>query len=124
MGKDMRTWIQQLERMGELSTVSNRVNAEVDIGRYLFKEKERALLFNNVENHSGWKVLGQAPANWRQIGLAFDTDPANIVREFARRVDKGLVKCRMVTSGPVKEVVLKEGLWMLEKLYISRALTA
>ncbi len=103
----MRTWIQQLERAGELATVNDRVDVEFDIGQYLFKEKEKALLFDNVANHPGWKVLGQAPANWRQIGLAFDTEPDNIVREFARRVDTGLVSCRTVASGPVKEVVLK-----------------
>ena len=108
MAKDMRTWIQQLERAGELATVNNRVDVEFDIGQYLFKEKEKALLFDNVANHPGWKVLGQAPANWRQIGLAFNTEPENIVREFARRVDTGLVSCRTVASGPVKEVVLKD----------------
>ncbi len=105
--KDMRSWISQLEQAGELSRVSDGVSTEFDIGRYLFESKEKALLFENVKNHPGWKVLGQAPANWRQIGLAFGTEPKNIVAEFASRVDRGLVKCKMVDSGPVKEVVLK-----------------
>ena len=106
MAKDMRTWISQLEEAGELSGVSDEVSVEVDIGRHLFESKEKALLFDNVKNYPGWKVLGQAPANWRQIGLAFGTETKNIVSEFASRVDKGLVKCKMVDSGPVKEVVL------------------
>jgi len=106
MAKDMRSWISQLEEAGELTRVSDEVSVEVDIGRHLFESKEKALLFENVKNHPGWKVLGQAPANWRQIGLAFGTETRNIVSEFASRVDKGLVKCKMVDSGPVKEVVL------------------
>ena len=108
MAKDMRTWMRELEQAGELSTVSERVNTEFDVGQYLFKTKEKALLFDNIENHPGWKLLGQAPANWRQIGLAFDTEPGNIVNEFARRVDKGIVGCQMVNSGPVQEVVLTD----------------
>ena len=107
MAKDMRTWIEQLKKAGELSTVGNEVSVEVDVGRCLFESKEKALLFDNVKNHPEWKVLGQAPANWRQIALAFGTEKENIVREFASRVDRGLVKCKMVNSGPVKEVVLK-----------------
>ena len=106
MAKDMRSWISQLEGAGELTRVSDEVSVEVDIGRSLFASKEKALLFENVKNHPGWKVLGQAPANWRQIGLAFETEPKKVVPEFASRVDKGLVKCKMVDSGPVKEVVL------------------
>ncbi len=106
MAKDMRSWIGQLEEAGELSTVGGEVHVEVDIGGRLFESKDKALLFDNVTDYPGWRVLGQAPANWRQIGLAFETDAQNVVPEYARRVAPGLVKCKMVDSGPVKEVVL------------------
>lgn len=106
MAKDMRSWIKQLEQAGELSNVNDEVNVDVDIGQHLFEAKEKALLFDNIKGFSGWKVLGQAPANWRQIGLAFEAEPRNIVPEFARRIDQGLVKCKMVDTGPVKDVVL------------------
>ncbi len=107
MAQDMRTWMTQLEEAGELSKVSDEVSVEVDIGRRLFESKEKALLFENIKDHPRWKVLGQAPANWRQIALAFDTEARNVVREFTSRVDRGLAKCEMVNSGPVKEVILK-----------------
>jgi 2,5-furandicarboxylate decarboxylase 1 len=106
MAKDMRSWIALLEEAGELSRVSDGVSVDAGIGQNLFKSRDMALLFDNVKDYPGWKVLGQAPANWRQIGLAFETEPGNVVNEFARRVDKGLVPCKMVSSGPVKEVVL------------------
>ena len=89
MAKDMRSWINQLEEAGELLQVGDEVNTEVDIGRRLFDEKEKALLFDNVKSHPGWRVLGQAPANWRQIGLAFGMETRNTVSEFAGRVDSG-----------------------------------
>jgi 2,5-furandicarboxylate decarboxylase 1 len=107
MAKDMRSWLSQLEEAGELERVRDEVSVDVDIGRRLYAEKQKALLFERVKDLPGWRVLGQAPANWRQIGLAFGVEPKDIVREFASRVDKGLVKCKMVSSGPVKEVVWK-----------------
>ncbi len=106
MAKDMRSWIKQLEEAGELSRVGEEVSVDVEIGQHLFESREKALLFDKVRDYPGWRVLGQAPANWRQIGLAFATETRNIVSEFARRVDTGLVKCKMVDSGPVKEMVL------------------
>ena len=106
MAKDMRTYMEQLERAGELTQVSGEVTVEVDIGRRLFESKDKALLFENVKGFPGWRVLGQAPANMRHIGLAFDTPPNYVVKEFARRVDQGLVKCKMVDTGPVKQKIL------------------
>jgi 2,5-furandicarboxylate decarboxylase 1 len=106
MAKDMRSYLEQLERAGELTRVSDQVDVDVDIGRRLFESKDKALLFDKVKDYPGWNVLGQAPANMRHIGLAFGTEPNRVVTEFARRIDKGLVKCSMVDSGPVKQRIL------------------
>lgn len=107
MVKDMRTWISQLEKADELLKVSEEVDTEVDIGNHLSSSFDKALLFDNIKGYPGWKVLGQAPANWRQIGLAVGVEPQALVQELASRIDKGLVPCNMVDTGPVKEVILK-----------------
>jgi len=107
MSKDMRTYINQLEETGELMRVDDKVNVEADIANRLFVEKEKALLFDNVSNYPGWKVLGQAPANMRHIALAFDTEPGEVIRDYSRRLDKGLVAAKMVHTGPVKEEIAK-----------------
>ena len=108
MTKDMRTWIGQLEEAGELTKISDEVNIECDIATRLGASREKALLFENVKSRPGWKVLGQAPANMRQVGIAFGIDKEEVNREFARRMDRGLTQCKMVSSGPVKEIVLKD----------------
>jgi 2,5-furandicarboxylate decarboxylase 1 len=108
MPRDMRSYMDQLETSGELVRIKDEVDVEVEIGRRLFESREKALLFENVKNYQGWKVLGQAPANMRHIALAFDTEPRKVVAEFARRVDHGLVTCKMVGSGPIKDIVLGE----------------
>ena len=78
----------------------------MDIGQRLFGSRDKALLFDKVKDYPGWKVLGQAPANMRHIGLALGTEPNKIVTEFASRLGKGLVKCSMVDSGPLKQKIL------------------
>lgn len=118
MAKDMRSWISQLEKAGELVRITDEVNLEYEMSERLAGSKEKALLFENVKAHPKWKVLGQAPANMRQIGIAFGTEKEKVCSEFARRVDKGLTKCSVVGSGPVKEIVLKGSDVQLTKLPI------
>ena len=93
----MRSWIAQLENAGELVRMKEEVDPKANMSAYLWSSKEKALLFENVKNHPGWKVLGQAPANMRHVGLAFGTEAKQAVREFARRVDQGLIP---ENSGP------------------------
>jgi 2,5-furandicarboxylate decarboxylase 1 len=109
MSPDMRSYITQLEQAGELEHVTDPVDVDGEVGRRLFASRERALLFENVFDFPGWKILGQAPANMRQIGIAFETTPDDVVNTFAARIDKGLIPCRTVDQGPVQERV-----WMDE----------
>ncbi len=116
MVKDMRSYMDQLEKAGEMKRVTEEVNVLVDIGRRLFVSEETALLFENVKGYPAWKVLGQAPANMRHIGLAMAAAPKEIVSEFARRVDRGLIKCKIVDTGPVKDIIRKGNDVNLRKL--------
>ncbi len=104
----MRTWIKQLEEENELVRVKDEVDPKANMSAYLHQSKEKALLFENVKNHPGWKVLGQAPANMRHVGLAFGTQAKDAIREFARRADQGLTACKAVDRGPVKEVIFRD----------------
>ena len=80
----MRSWISQLEKAGELSRNTDEVRSEV-IGWLLAESKEKALLLENVTGYPGWKVLGRAPANMRQVAIAFETEKEAVNREYARR---------------------------------------
>ena len=85
--------------------MKEEVDPKANMSAYLWSSKEKALLFENVKNHPGWRVLGQAPANMRHVGLAFGTEAKQAIREFARRVDQGFIPPRIVDRGPVKEVI-------------------
>ena len=108
MAKDMRSWIRQLEEVDELIRIKDEVDPKMNMSAFLCNSKEKALLFENVKNHPGWKVLGQAPANMRHVGIAFGTKAKEAITEFVRRMDQGLIACRMVNNGPVKDVILKD----------------
>ena len=108
MAKDMRTWIKQLEEENELVRVKDEVDPKANMSAYLHQSKEKALLFENVKNHPDWKVLGQAPANMRHVGLAFGTQAKDAIKEFVRRADQGLTDCKVVDRVPVKEVIFRD----------------
>ena len=59
MAKDMRSWIKQLEEANELTRIKEEVDPKVNMSAFLWQSKEKALLFENVKSHRGWKVLGQ-----------------------------------------------------------------
>jgi UbiD family decarboxylase len=68
--KDMRTWIDELERAGELIRVDKPVDPLTQMGALLYQSREKAIFFENLPH--GWRSLGQAPANVRQAALACD----------------------------------------------------
>src|SRR5688572_903522 len=104
MPRDMRSWIGELEAAGELLHIRKTVDPQTQMGALLYQSRERALLFEDVVGHPGWRVLGQAPANLRHAAVAFDTPLQGLIPRVAE-----LLGCRvppkMVSSGPVKEVV-------------------
>jgi 2,5-furandicarboxylate decarboxylase 1 len=107
MAKDMRTFLRSLEEAKEVAHVAEEIDVDGEMARRLFTSREKALFFENVKDFPGWKVLGQAPANMRHIGLALGVEPKQVVREMATRVENGLIPCQMVESGPVKDVILR-----------------
>jgi len=107
MAKDMRTYIGQLEEAGELDHVRDPVDVDGEVARRLFASHNRALMFERIQDFPEWKILGQAPANMRHIALAFETSPDHVVNTFAERIDKGLVACRIVPGGPVKDRIIR-----------------
>jgi len=107
MPKDQRDWIRQLDEAGELLHIRKEVDTQVSMGALVYESTEKALLFENIKGHPGWKCLAQAPANWRHFGLSFGVPKEKVVEEYARRIGQGPSPCTIVSSGPVKEVVWK-----------------
>ena len=105
MGKDIRSWIAQLEAAGQLQEINKSVNPLTEMGALLWQSREKGLLFNNLEGFPGWRSLGQAPANLSHAALVFDTDLDNLSSTAARMMKERRVP-QAVDSGPVKDVIM------------------
>lgn len=107
MLKDQRDWIRQLDEEGEFLRIRKEVDTQVSMGALVHESMEKALLFENIKGHPGWKCLAQAPGNWRHFALSLGVRKEKMVEEYAQRIAPGPSPCTIVGSGPVKEVVWK-----------------
>jgi len=111
--QDMRSWIAELDRAGELIRIDKPVDPLTEMGALLYQSREKALLFEKLPH--GWRSLGQAPANVRHAALAFGASEETVVPLVAERMDKRIAPL-MVNDGPVKEVKCGRGEFDLTKL--------
>jgi 4-hydroxy-3-polyprenylbenzoate decarboxylase len=95
---DLRDWIKQLEKVGELK----RITAEVDpvlemaeiadrtakLGRGTAKAGGPALLFENVKGHPGARVLMNQFGSERRMKLALETDSLDAIADRIRTLIK------------------------------------
>src|SRR5215471_12698617 len=103
---DMRTWISELDRAGDLIRIDKPVDPLTQMGSLLYQSREKALLFENLPH--GWRSLGQAPANIRHAALAFGVAEKSLVPLVAERMGQRIMP-HMVDDAPVKEVKLPRG---------------
>lgn len=108
MTRDMRTWIDDLERAGELWRIRRPVDPRTEMGALLYQSRERALLFEEIAGHPGWRALGQAPANLRHAALAFGVPLADLVPTVARLMAERVAPVA-VSDAPVKDIVRTGG---------------
>src|SRR5688572_9266091 len=104
MGRDLRSWISELDDADELYTIRKPVDPKTQMGALLYQSREKGVLFTDVVGHPGWRVLGQAPANFRHAAIAFDTDLQGLIPKIAKLMDQRIPP-KIVESGPVKEVI-------------------
>jgi 2,5-furandicarboxylate decarboxylase 1 len=100
----MRSWIDEMDRAEELIHIRKPVDPVTQMGALLYESREHGLVFENVADHPGWRVLGQAPANLRHAAVAFGTTLQDLIPTVAELIGRR-VKPEMVSGGPVKDVV-------------------
>lgn len=105
MAKDLREWIRTLQAAGGLHEIDKSVNTERDIGGLIY-QSDRPILFNNVEGHPNWRVLGQPVASMRDVALSLGVRPEDAVRRYAELLAEGPGEVVEVADGPVHERVL------------------
>lgn len=114
--KDLRDWIDTLEKEGELARVKAEVDWDLEIGGVLRETMERqgpALLFENIKDHKDTactKLFTGSLATFRRValmlGLPKDTPYKELIKIWRERV-KNPIKPVIVDSGPCKQNILK-----------------
>jgi len=101
---DLRDWIKQLEKAGELKHITEEVSPVLEmaeiadrtakLGRGTAKAGGPALLFENVKGHPGARVLMNQFGSERRMKLALETDSLDAI---ANRI-RALIKPQTPTS--------------------------
>jgi UbiD family decarboxylase len=113
MCKDFRGHLEFLEENGKLLKVRKEVDIRFDIAagtRKISDTDGPALLFENVMGFPEWRVASGVFATQKLVALALglpaDTSEQTIINRYLE-CDQKRIKPRLVTKGPVKEVIIK-----------------
>jgi 4-hydroxy-3-polyprenylbenzoate decarboxylase len=101
---DLREWIKQLEKAGELKRISAEVSPDLEmaeiadrtakLGRGTARAGGPALLFENVKGYPGARVLMNQFGSERRMRLALETDSLDAIADRIRT----LIKPQLPTS--------------------------
>jgi 2,5-furandicarboxylate decarboxylase 1 len=112
MYKDFRGYLNYLETKGKLVRVKKEVDIKYEIAAGIRKVSDTdgpALLFENIKGYPEWRVAGGLYATQKLIALAIGTeDDEEALTHRYLEFDEGRVKPKLVTTGPVKEVIITE----------------
>jgi 4-hydroxy-3-polyprenylbenzoate decarboxylase len=114
--KDLKDWINTLEKEGELSRIKAKVDWDLEMGGIADLNTKRegpALLFENIKDHENTickKYFSGSLLTYSRIalmmGLPKNTEPIELIKTYMERIKKP-VKPIVVKDGAVKQTILK-----------------
>jgi len=109
--KDFRDFLVNLEKNGLLLRVEKETDIMYEIAAGIRKTSDingPALLFENIKDYPGWKVVGGLFATPKLTAFALQTEEAEdkLLNRYLELTQKRVNPIK-VESGPVKEVIIK-----------------
>jgi 2,5-furandicarboxylate decarboxylase 1 len=104
--EDLRSDLAHLEEQGQLLRVREPVDTRFEIAAGIRRTSDiegPALLFENVKNYPGWRVLGGLFATRKLIALALRTPEEKLLERYMTLEEERLPP-RVVSTGPCKEI--------------------
>ena len=111
MFEDLRSYLSYLEERGQLLRVGEEANPKFEIAAGIRKTSDiegPALLFENIKNYPGWRVLGGLFATRKLVALALETPEDQLLERYMTLEEKRIPP-EMVAAGPCKEICWKGG---------------
>ena len=111
MFKDLREFIDHLEKSKELVRIDEEMSPEFEIPgvmKYLDKTLEKpAVFFKKVKGYDV-PIVGNLLGSRKRLAMAMGTEEESISEEYRKRRDNP-IKPKVLATGPIKDVVLKDG---------------
>lgn len=109
MGKDLRTFLDDLEKAGQLLHVTKEVDVDENIGAVNWEavtQYKKAVMCHNLKGFPGWRSVSGIMGTRTNAAIALGTTVEETTRYLAKKFREGNFQpCRMVEDGPVHEVV-------------------
>jgi 2,5-furandicarboxylate decarboxylase 1 len=106
MFEDLRGYLSHLEEQGQLLRVKEEVDVKYEIAAGIRRTSDvegPALLFENVKEFPGWRVLGGLFATRTLVALGLGVPQEQMLERYLTLEDKRIPP-EIVSSGPVKEI--------------------
>ena len=107
--KDFRDYLDGLEKQGMLLRVKKQASPRFEIAAAIHKTGKvdgPALLFVNIEGFPGWRVAGGLFVTERLLAFALQVDRSKLLEHYLG-LGQRRIKPVLVSSGPVKETIIK-----------------
>lgn len=110
MFKDLREFIDYLEKSKELVRIDEEMSPEFEIPgvmKYLDKSLEKpAVFFKKVKGYDV-SIVGNLLGSRKRLAMAMGTEEESISEEYGKR-RKNPIKPKVLDTGPIKDVVLRD----------------
>jgi len=106
MFDDLRNFLAHLEDLGQLKTVKDEVSVKYEIAAGMRKTSDingPALLFENVKDYPGWRVLGGLFATRKLVALGLGVPQDEMLERYLTLEDKRIPP-EIVATAPCKEI--------------------
>ncbi len=111
--KSIRDFIEVLDKAGDLVTVKQEVDWNLEAGaiiRRAYELQEKATLFEKIKDAPGIRMMGGPCASYARIALAMGMDADTPLKELCDEFDGRIanpIKPMLVSTGPCKENIIK-----------------
>lgn len=103
----LRDFIEQVEASGDLLTISKPVDVHYELANVAHALEGRAVLFDNIVDYPGWRVISGPCADRRYFSMALGVPVDQLLHHLAAALEQPQ-QPPIVDEAPCQEVVLEQ----------------
>lgn len=103
--KDLRKFIEALDRTGDLVHIRDEVHWDLElgaIGRRAYEKQKPAILFENIKDYPGHRILSGMVGTFRRVAIAMGLPPETAVKEIYAEYERRI-------ENPIKPKIIEKG---------------